>query len=119
MTSHVGRAVVAIDADKVQAGPIALLFVVGLGVALVLLLRSLNKQLKRIDFERPEAGTARPERRGRPGRADGEGGDRAGSGGVKGADGREGGGAAPDGDERPDGRPDDGLASGGSSDRPA
>jgi len=44
---------VAIDADKVQAGPIALLFVVALGVALVFLLRSLNKQLKRINFERP------------------------------------------------------------------
>jgi hypothetical protein len=63
----------AIDPDLVQAGPIALLFVVGLGVALVLLLRSLNKHLKRVDFERPEApgtgrdrapgGAARPEDR--------------------------------------------------------
>jgi hypothetical protein len=43
---------IAIDADKVQAGPIALLFVVALGVSLVFLLRSLNKQLKRINFER-------------------------------------------------------------------
>jgi hypothetical protein len=42
---------VALDADQVQPGAVALLFVVGLAVALVFLLRSLNKQLKRINFE--------------------------------------------------------------------
>jgi hypothetical protein len=66
--------VLAIDADQVGPGLVALLFVLGLAVALVFLLRSLNKQLKRINFEqredRPEAGSARnhpsPDDRDRP-----------------------------------------------------
>jgi hypothetical protein len=46
--------VFAIDADKVQAGWIALAFVVALGVAVFLLIRSMNKQLHKVDFEPPE-----------------------------------------------------------------
>ncbi len=41
----------AIDADKVQAGWIALVFVAALGVAVVLLIRSMNRHLKKVDFE--------------------------------------------------------------------
>jgi hypothetical protein len=54
LTGSALAARLAVDADQVQAGPIALLFVAGLGVALFFLLRSLNKQLKRIDFEEPK-----------------------------------------------------------------
>jgi hypothetical protein len=55
--------VLAVDADQVGPGLVALLFVVGLAVALVFLLRSLNKQLKRIRFEEPGNGPDAADRR--------------------------------------------------------
>jgi len=47
-------ALLAIEADKVQAGWIALVFVAALGVAVFLLIRSMNKHLKKVDFERSD-----------------------------------------------------------------
>jgi len=54
-TDALATAVLAIESDKVQAGWIALAFVVALGVAVFLLFRSMNKQLKKIDFDKRDA----------------------------------------------------------------
>ncbi|HSK25825.1 MAG TPA: hypothetical protein VK894_02825 [Jiangellales bacterium] len=49
-----------IDESLVSAGPVALLVVVLLGITLVLLIRNMNKQLHRVDFD--ESGETDQER---------------------------------------------------------
>jgi hypothetical protein len=65
--------VLAVDPSKVGAGTTAFVIVALLAVALILLLRSLNKQLGKIDFERPEDdwGDTRERRRSKRGRVRG------------------------------------------------
>ncbi|MCI0685848.1 MAG: hypothetical protein L0Y54_01220 [Sporichthyaceae bacterium] len=43
----------AIDADQVAPGTVGFLFVAALGAALWFLMRSMNRQLKKIDFKPP------------------------------------------------------------------
>ena len=57
-----------IDESKVTPGTLGFLIVVALGVALWLLIRSMNKQMNKIDFderdaERPDSGKADAGRR--------------------------------------------------------
>jgi hypothetical protein len=44
-----------IDPNSVRPGWVALLIVLALGVAMALLMRNMGKQLKRIDFDDPDA----------------------------------------------------------------
>lgn len=44
-----------IDPNSVRPGWVALLIVLALGVAMVLLMRNMGKQLKKIDFDDPDA----------------------------------------------------------------
>lgn len=59
----------ALDASKITPGPVALLIVALLGVALILLIRSLRTQVRRIDFDETsptDEGRMRGRRRPRP-----------------------------------------------------
>jgi hypothetical protein len=46
----------AVDPDKVAPGTIGFLIIAALGAATWMLMRSMNKQLKKIDFPPPEPG---------------------------------------------------------------
>jgi hypothetical protein len=58
----------AVEKDKVTPGVLGLLIVVLLGVATWLLLRSMNKQLRKVDFEERDL---RQDRRDGPGGGEG------------------------------------------------
>jgi hypothetical protein len=45
----------AVDADKVAPGTIGFLIIAALGAATWMLMRSMNKQLKKIDFPPPDS----------------------------------------------------------------
>jgi hypothetical protein len=49
MTVHAAAAVLAVPADKVTPGALGFVIVLALGVALYLLIRSMNKQIARIE----------------------------------------------------------------------
>jgi hypothetical protein len=57
MSSLTALSVLAVDEDKVAPGLLGFLVVAALGVATWFLIRSMNKQLKKIDFD--EEHTAR------------------------------------------------------------
>jgi hypothetical protein len=51
MTSQTGLSVLALDPDRVAPGLLGFLVVAALGVATWFLIKSMNKQLKKIDFD--------------------------------------------------------------------
>lgn len=56
----------AVDADKVTPGTIGFLVVAALGAATWMLMRSMNKQIKKIDFPPPESDDEPDDGRPRP-----------------------------------------------------
>ncbi len=46
----------SVDADQVGAGTVGFLVIAGIAVMTYLLWRSMNKQLRKVDFEPPESG---------------------------------------------------------------
>jgi hypothetical protein len=53
-----GELLTAVEPENVTAGGVGFLVIAGLAVGTVFLLRSLNKQLKKVDFEEEEADEA-------------------------------------------------------------
>jgi hypothetical protein len=54
MTSQAALSVLALDEDRVTPGLLGFLIVAALGVATWFLIKSMNKQLKKIDFDESE-----------------------------------------------------------------
>lgn len=54
MTSRTALSVLALDSDRVAPGLLGFLVVAALGVATWFLIKSMNKQLKKIDFDESE-----------------------------------------------------------------
>ena len=54
MTSQTALSVIALNEDRVAPGLIGFLVVAALGVATWFLIKSMNKQLKKIDFDESE-----------------------------------------------------------------
>jgi hypothetical protein len=63
MTSQTALSVLAVSADRVTPGLLGFLVVAALGVATWFLIKSMNKQLKKIDFDESKT-QARGERDG-------------------------------------------------------